>query len=62
MWLIAVLLLVALLIPIMGIVVDSPIDFPLLGRSTIGAGLYLATVGATLLLAAGALFRTRDVN
>ena len=43
-------------------VVDSPIDFPLLGRSTIGAGLYLATVGATLLLAAGALFRTRDVN
>ena len=43
-------------------VVDSPIDFPLLGRSTIGAGLYLATVGATLLLAASALFRTRDVN
>ena len=43
-------------------VVDSPIDFPMLGRSTIGAGLYLATVGATLLLAASALFRTRDVN
>jgi hypothetical protein len=43
-------------------VVDSPIDFPLLGRSTIGAGLYLATVGATLLLAAAGLFRMRDVN
>jgi hypothetical protein len=43
-------------------VVDSPIEFPLLGRSTIEAGLYLATVGATLLLAASALFRTRDVN
>jgi hypothetical protein len=43
-------------------VVDSPIDFPLLGRSTIGAGLYLAAVGAALLLAASALFRTRDVH
>jgi len=43
-------------------VVDSPIDFPPLGRSTIGAGLYLAAVGAALLLAAAALFRTRDVN
>jgi hypothetical protein len=43
-------------------VMDSPIEFPLLRRSTIEAGLYLATVGATLLLAAGALFRTRDVN
>lgn len=43
-------------------IVDSPIDFPLLGRSTVGAGLYLAAVGAVLLLAATALFRTRDVN
>ena len=43
-------------------VVDSPIDFPLLGRSTIGAGLYLAAVGAALLFAAAVLFRTRDVN
>jgi len=43
-------------------VVDSPIDFPLLGRSTVGAGLYLAAVGAILLLAAAGLFRTRDVN
>jgi len=43
-------------------VVDSPIDFPLLGRSTIGAGLYLAAVGGALLLAASALFRTRDVH
>ncbi|HEX5626386.1 MAG TPA: hypothetical protein VFY08_00035, partial [Actinomycetota bacterium] len=43
-------------------VVDSPIDFPLLGRSTIGAGLYLAAVGTALLLGASALFRTRDVH
>jgi hypothetical protein len=43
-------------------IVDSPIDFPLLGRSTVGAGLYLAAVGAVLLLAASGLFRTRDVN
>jgi ABC-type transport system involved in multi-copper enzyme maturation permease subunit len=43
-------------------IVDSPIDFPLLGRSTVGAGLYLASVGAVLLLAASGLFRTRDVN
>ncbi len=43
-------------------IVDSPIDFPLLARSTIGAGLYLAAVGAVLLLAATGLFRTRDVN
>jgi ABC-type transport system involved in multi-copper enzyme maturation permease subunit len=43
-------------------VVDSPIDVPLLGRSTIGAGLYLAAVGTALLLAAAALFRARDVN
>lgn len=43
-------------------IVDSPIDFPMLGRSTVGAGLYLAAVGAVLLLAASGLFRTRDVN
>jgi ABC-type transport system involved in multi-copper enzyme maturation permease subunit len=43
-------------------IVDSPIDFPLLGRSTVGAGLYLAAVGAVLLLAASGLFRTRDVS
>lgn len=43
-------------------IVDSPIDFPMLGRSTVGAGLYLASVGIVLLLAAAGLFRTRDVN
>lgn len=43
-------------------IVDSPIDFPLLARSTVGAGLYLAAVGAVLLLLASGLFRTRDVN
>jgi hypothetical protein len=43
-------------------IVDSPIDFPLLARSTVGAGLYLAAVAAVLLLAATGLFRTRDVN
>jgi len=43
-------------------IVDSPIDFPLLARSTVGAGLYLAVVGAVLLLVASGLFRTRDVN
>jgi hypothetical protein len=43
-------------------IVDSPIDFPLLARSTVGAGLYLAAVGAVLLLVASGLFRTRDVN
>ena len=43
-------------------VVGSPIDFPLLGRSTIGAGLYLTAVGVALLLAATGLFRARDVH
>jgi ABC-type transport system involved in multi-copper enzyme maturation permease subunit len=43
-------------------IVDSPIDFALLGRSTVGAGLYLAAVGALLMLAASGLFRTRDVS
>ena len=43
-------------------IVDSPIDFPLLARSTVGAGLYLAAVGAVLLLLASGLFHARDVN
>jgi ABC-type transport system involved in multi-copper enzyme maturation permease subunit len=43
-------------------IVDSPADFALLGRSTFGAGLYLATVATLLLLAASAVFRARDVN
>lgn len=43
-------------------IVDSPADFALLGRSTIGAGLYLGTVATLLLLAASAAFRARDVN
>lgn len=43
-------------------IVDSPIDFPLLARSTVGAGMYLAAVGAVLLLVASGLFRARDVN
>jgi ABC-type transport system involved in multi-copper enzyme maturation permease subunit len=43
-------------------VVGSPIDFPLLGRSTIGAGLYLTAVGVAMLLAATGLFRARDVH
>ena len=43
-------------------ILGSPIDFPQVGRSTVGAGLYLAAVGAALLLAAAGLFRARDVN
>ncbi|HET9249046.1 MAG TPA: hypothetical protein VFP13_03785 [Actinomycetota bacterium] len=43
-------------------IVDSPADFALLGRSTIGAGLYLGAVATLLLLAASAAFRARDVN
>jgi hypothetical protein len=43
-------------------VINSPIDFPSLGRSTIGAGVYLAALAAVLLLAAASLFRARDVN
>ena len=35
---------------------------PTAARSTVGAGLYLAAVGAALLLVASGLFRTRDVN
>ncbi|MGA9161154.1 MAG: hypothetical protein WB297_09880 [Actinomycetota bacterium] len=43
-------------------IIGRPLDFPLLGRSTVGAGLYLVSVGAVLLLAAAGLFRFRDVN
>ena len=43
-------------------VVGSPIEFPLLGRSTIEAGLYLTAVAVALLLAATGLFRARDVH
>ncbi len=43
-------------------IVDLPGDFPLLGRSTIEAGVYLAAVAGALLLAAAGLFRSRDVN
>lgn len=43
-------------------IIDSPIDFPTLGRSTVEAGSYLAAVAAVLLLAAAGLFRARDVN
>lgn len=43
-------------------IVDSPVDSLLLGRSAVGAALYLAAVGALLLLVAAGLFRTRDVN
>ena len=43
-------------------IVDLPGDFPLLGRSTIEAGVYLAAVTGALLLAAAGLFRVRDVN
>jgi hypothetical protein len=37
-------------------IINSPIDFPTLGRSTIEAGLHLVTVAAVLLLAAAGLF------
>ncbi len=43
-------------------VIDLPGDFPLLGRSTVEAGVYLAAVTAGLLLAAAGAFRVRDVN
>lgn len=43
-------------------IIGRPLDFPLLERSTIEAGLYLVSVGAVLLLAAAGLFRFRDVN
>ncbi|MGE5460443.1 MAG: hypothetical protein ACM3WR_07440 [Solirubrobacterales bacterium] len=37
-------------------------DLPYLARSTSGAGLYLLSVAALLLLAAGVIFRTHDVT
>lgn len=43
-------------------IVDLPGDFPLLGRSTVEAGIYLCALTAVLLLAAAGLFRVRDVN
>lgn len=43
-------------------IIDLPGDFPLLGRSTVEAGIYLCAVTAVLLLAAAGLFRVRDVN
>ena len=43
-------------------IIDLPRDFPLLGRSTVDAGIYLCAVTAVLLLAAAGLFRVRDVN
>jgi ABC-type transport system involved in multi-copper enzyme maturation permease subunit len=43
-------------------IIDLPGDFPLLGRSTVDAGIYLCAVTAVLLLAAAGLFRVRDVN
>lgn len=43
-------------------IVDLPGDFPLLGRSTADAGIYLSAVTALLLLAAAGLFWFRDVN
>jgi len=43
-------------------IIDLPGDFPLLGRTTVEAGVYLCAVTAGLLLAATAVFRVRDVN
>jgi ABC-type transport system involved in multi-copper enzyme maturation permease subunit len=41
---------------------DPHVSFTLLGRTTVEAGLYLCALSAVLLLAAGGLFRLRDVN
>jgi ABC-type transport system involved in multi-copper enzyme maturation permease subunit len=43
-------------------VIDLPGDFPLLGRSTVESGLYLGVMTVALLVAAGVVFRVRDVN
>jgi ABC-2 type transport system permease protein len=43
-------------------IVGSQLDFPLLDRTTVEAGLYLSTVALALLLAATAIFRARDVT
>jgi ABC-type transport system involved in multi-copper enzyme maturation permease subunit len=42
--------------------IGDPADFPLLHRSALGAGLYLAAVATLLLAAAAAQFRVRDVT
>lgn len=43
-------------------IVGSPVDFPLLGRTTAEAGLYLASLALLLLVGAAGLFRVRDVT
>ena len=43
-------------------VIGSQSDFPLLGRTVAGAGLYLAAVAVALLLGASGTFRARDVT
>jgi len=43
-------------------IVGSQSDFPLLGRSVAGAGLYLAAAAVALLLGASGTFRARDVT
>ncbi|MEX2203698.1 MAG: hypothetical protein WD965_06375 [Actinomycetota bacterium] len=42
--------------------IGDPADFPLLHRSVVGAGIYLAAVATLLLVAAAAQFRVRDVT
>jgi ABC-type transport system involved in multi-copper enzyme maturation permease subunit len=42
--------------------IGEPADFPLLHRSVVGAGIYLAAVATLLLVAAAAQFRVRDVT
>jgi hypothetical protein len=44
------------------LILASPGDFPMLGRSTVGAGLYLGFLAAVLLGVAAAFFRARDVH
>jgi hypothetical protein len=43
-------------------IIGSQLDFPLLGRTTVEAGLYLTTVAAVLLVVAAFVFRARDVT
>jgi ABC-2 type transport system permease protein len=43
-------------------IIGSPADFPLLGRTVVQSGVYLALVGLALLLGAAGLFRVRDVT
>jgi ABC-type transport system involved in multi-copper enzyme maturation permease subunit len=44
------------------LLIGDPADFPLLDRSVVGAGIYLAAVATLLLVAAAAQFRVRDVT